>query len=163
MTDNKELIWVSAEFAEEYKQLDSVEAQERAVKKIIQDKQLDLDREQELLSENLLQFKSVCLVHRKELQKVYQEQADTLYTLWEDMGDVTSEIGEHARKVADIILPLKNEVQSLAKQVSQLKKEISELHLYIPEQLVTLTLQVASMDEKTKILLRNLLNMDSSA
>ncbi len=150
--DKKELIWVSKELAEEYKQLESVEEQERAVKKIIKDKRLDLEQEQELLSESLLQFKSVCLAHRKGLEKVYQEQADTLNTLWEDMGDVTTQINKSVTALANRIGPVRQQVEAL-------KKEISGLNVYVPENLIHLAAQVATMDEKTKVLLQNLLNL----
>jgi chromosome segregation ATPase len=152
--DRKELIWVSKELADEYKQLESVEEQERAVKKIIESKRLDLEEEQELLSENVLLFKGVCLAHKKELSKVYQEQADLLNTLWEDMGDVSTQISQHVNQMTKQIAPLKREV-------ADLKKELDGLRLYVPERLARLAEQVSSMDEKTKSLLRELLVIDS--
>jgi hypothetical protein len=152
--DRKELIWVSKELADEYKQLKSVEEQERAVKKIINNKRLDLEEEQELLSENVLLFKSVCLAHKKALSSVYQEQSDMLYKLWEDMGDVSSQISQHVKQMTNQIAPLKREV-------SNLKKEFEGLRLYVPERLARLAEQVGSMDEKTKSLLRELLVIES--
>jgi len=152
--DKKELIWVSAELAKKYNDLESVEEQERIVKKVIADKRLDIEAEQEQLDESILQFKSVCLAHRKALEGVYKEQSDTLYTLWEDMGDVSSQINQHVRQMTDKITPLKREVE-------QLKKELSGLSLYVPEQLARIAEQVGSMDEKTKSLLRELLVVES--
>lgn len=152
---DKELIWVSKELAEEYNQLESAKEQERAVKKIINDKRLDIEAEQELLSESLLQFKSVCLAHRKGLEKVYREQADTLNTLWEDMGDVTTQIDTSVNKLTGRISPLKQ-------QVASLKKEIGGLNIYVPENLVKLASQVATMDDKTKILLHSLLDIEAT-
>ena len=159
MTEDRELIWVTKEFAEEYKQLGSVEEQERAVKKLINNKRLDLEEEQELLSESLLQFKSVCLAHRKELEKVYKEQADTLYTLWEDMGDVGTMIAQHARKMASEIKPIRKEVDELNLGIKALKEKINKTNFYFSDQFVNIAATVGSMNEETKGLLRALLNM----
>ena len=150
----KELIWVSKKVANEYKQLKGVEKEEQAVKKIIESKRLDLEEEQELLSDNVLLFKSVCLAHKKELGKVYKEQSDLLNTLWEDMGDVSSQISHHVKHITSQIAPLKKEIASL-------KKEIEGLHLYVPEQFVRLVVQIGSMDEKTKSLLREVLAVEA--
>jgi len=152
--DKKELIWVSKKLAEEYNQLESVEEQERIVKKVITDKRLNIEAEQELLSESVIQFKSVCLAHRKALENVYKEQSDILIKLWEDMGDVSTQINQHVRQMTDQVTPLKREVASL-------KKEIEGLRLYVPEQLARIAEQVGSMDEKTKSLLRELLVVES--
>ena len=150
---NRELIWVSAVLAEEYKQLDSVEEQERLVKKVIENKRLDIEAEQELLSESVLLFKSVCLAHRKALQQVYEEQSDLLYKMWEEMGDVSTQINSHVKQLTNQIKPLRNEVE-------ELKKEINSLSLYVPDKFVSVVEQVSNMDDRTKVLLRDVLDMD---
>ena len=152
MSNDRELIWVPKKFADEYKQLESIEKQEAAVKKLIDDKRLDIDAEQELLSESLLRFKHTCLTHKIELRKVYQEQADALDALWHEMGDITSQINRHVEQIVQQISPA-------ARHIAALKKEIQELHIYIPENLVRLAGQVSTMDATTKLLLRTLLNM----
>lgn len=158
MSNEKTHIWVSKKLADEYNTLESVEEQEASVKRIIEKKRLDLDLENELLSESLLVFKSVCLVHKKELEKVYKEQADKLYALWEDTGDITTMVNQHARSVAAQIEPLKNEVVGLKRNIDELKRSLEGLHLYVPQQLAEITTQVAKMDDKTKGLLSVLLH-----
>jgi archaellum component FlaC len=150
--DQKELIWVTKETAEAYKQLETVEEQEKMVKKIIHNKRLDIEGEQELLEENLLVFKGVCLAHRKELSKVYGEQNDLLEKLWEEVGDISGKINESAGELAAKIKPLKDEVACL-------KREIEGLRLFVPDQLTRLAATVKSMDEDTRSLLRDLLNL----
>ena len=158
MSGEKELIWVSKELAEEYKSLESTEAQEAAVKKVISQKRLDLDAEQELLSESMLIFKSVCLAHKKELTKVYNEQSDALYKMWEDMGDVSSEVVKHAKATAELIAPIRTEVAALRKQIDGIKHDLCGLDLYIPENMCRLAESVAGMDENTKVILQKLLS-----
>lgn len=157
MSEN-ELIWVSKELAEEYKNLDSVEAQEAAVKKIIERKRLDIEGEQELLSDSLLQFKSVCLVHRKELGKVYQEQADKLYELWEETGDISTLVSRHAKNIAAEIDPIRREIGELSRSIADLKKSLDVINIHVPEKLATVVSMVAAMDADTKSLMRDLLD-----
>ena len=156
-----EYIRVSKNLADEYKKLESVEEQEAAVKRVIEKKRLDLDAENEMLGESLLQFKSVCLAHKKELEKVYQDQSDKIYAMWEDMGDVTTMVNQHARSVAAQIEPLKNEVAGLKRTIDELRRSLEGLHLYVPQQLAEVTTQIAKMDDKTKALLSILLNHNS--
>jgi len=157
MSTEKTHIWVSKELADEYNAMESVEAQEAAVKKVIERKRLDLEEEQELLSESLLMFKSVCLAHKKELGRVYKEQAEALYKMWEDMGDVSSEVTRHARSTAELIAPIRAEVAALRKDIDGVKTDLSGLNLYIPENMARLAESVSRMDEKTQVLLSKLL------
>jgi len=156
--EGKELIWVSKDLAQKYKDMDGSEELEMAVRKVIEKKRLDLEGEQELLSESLLMFKSVCLAHKRELEKAYQVQADNIYSLWEEMGDVSSLVGQHAKAIAAQIDPIRREISETKKTVDELKRALQSLDLYVPQQLAAVTEQVARMDEKTKALLSTLLN-----
>ena len=159
--EKQELIWVSRELAEEYKKLDSVDEQEAIVKKLINKKKLDIEQEQEQLSDSLLQFKSVCLVHKKELGKVYEEQADKLYSLWEETGDVSSMITKHARDISSLVQPMRTEINNLSKDIADLKKAMSELNIYGAERILEVVSKVKTMDEETKFLLKTLLNANT--
>ena len=150
-------IWVSAELAKEFEQLKSVEEQEASVKRVIERKRLDLDAENEMLGESLLQFKSVCLAHKKELEKVYQEQADKIYALWEDMGDVSSMVSRHAKALSAEIKPITLEVQAAKRSVDELKKSVLDLNVYGAERVVELAKMVSQMDDKSKEILSALL------
>jgi len=153
----KEHIWVSKNLADEYKRLESVEEQEAAVKRVIEKKKLDLDAENEMLGESLLQFKSVCLAHRKELEKVYQDQADKIYAMWEELGDVSTMVSQHAKSLAAEIAPITKEIATARQNVDALKKSVSELDIYGAERVVELAKMVAQMDEKSKEILSALL------
>lgn len=157
MLDEKTHIWVSKKLADEYNALESVEEQEASVKRVIEKKRLNLDAENELLGESLLSFKSVCLAHKKELEKVYQEQADKIYSLWEEMGDVSSMVSRHAKELAAEIKPISHEIQVATRSVGELKKAVSELNIYGAERVVELARMVATMDEKSKEILAALL------
>lgn len=149
----KDCIWVSKELAAQYKALDSIEEQEASVKRVIEKKRLDLDAENELLGESLLSFKSVCLAHKKELEKVYQDQADKIYALWEEMGDVSSMISRHAKMVAGEVEPISRAIAEATMNVGRLKTSCNEMNIYGAERIVELARTVATMDDKTKELL----------
>jgi hypothetical protein len=156
--EDKELIWVSKKLAEEFKSLDKVEEQEASVKRVIASKRLSLDEENELLSESLLEFKSVCLVHKKELQKVYEEQENALYKMWEDMGDISTKILEHSRKVASKTREATREIETMRTNIDALKKTLSGFEIYGADSLAKLAQNVSQMDENTKNILKFLLN-----
>ncbi len=157
MSAEKTHIWVSKKLAEEYNSLESVEEQEASVKRVIEKKRLDLDAENEMLGESLLAFKSACLVHKKELEKVYQDQSDKIYAMWEDMGDVSTMVSRHAKELAAEIKPVSLEIQAAKKSVDELKKSVLDLNIYGAERVVELAKIVAQMDEKSKEILSALL------
>lgn len=154
MSNNKELIWVSKEFAAQYNELETLEAQERIAKEVLEKKRLDLSSEYELLDESLLQFKAVCLSHKNALEKVYIEEADKIYKMWEEMGDVRSKVSEHARALADEIKPLKNEIEYAQNAITDLKNQLDGLDVYGAERVAGLAETVAGLNEGAQGILK---------
>jgi len=153
----KAYIYVSKELAEQYEQLATVEAQEEAVKKVISRKRIDLEDEQEMLSDTLLQFKSVCLKHKIELEKVYAEQADKIYKLWECCGDVSSNISRHAASITSEISTINDQIDRASRRVSDLKSKTDSLNIYGAEKIIELARTVANLDDATKDILAQIL------
>lgn len=149
--EQREYVWIDKRLAEKLKKLDSIELQEEAVKEVIKEKKLDLSSEFEQLDESLLMFKSVCLTHKKELEKVYKEQADTLYKMWETDGDTSTAILQHARKLANELHPVKSEVRELVDSIKELKKLTGDLPL--PYKFVESVEAISRMNAETKDLL----------
>jgi uncharacterized coiled-coil DUF342 family protein len=150
-------LYIDKNLAEQYKQLESVEAQEEAVKKLILRKGLDLEEENEHLSESLLQFKHVCLKHKIELQKVYNEQSENLYNLWESCGDVTSQISKHAKSIATEIEQINRSIAHTSSDVDKLKEKINSVNIYGAERIVELAKMIAKLDDATKDILSQIL------
>lgn len=155
---DKDLIWVPKEIAEKHKNALSDEEQAKIVLTYIEEKKLDFSRELDLLDESALRFKAVCITHKNELAKIYNEQGDMLYKMWEDMGDVGSKINEHAKQLADEIRPISQEVNNLKRDVEDLKKLLSSFHIYDAEKLAGLVSMVNSMSDGTKDIMKFLLN-----
>ena len=152
MSNGRELIWVSEKVAKQYKGLESGEEQEEIIRDLLKQKRIDMERENEQLEESVLVFKSVCLAHKREITKVYEEQAKLLEELWEESGDISMKVHDQVEKITEQIAPLKKEIDIL-------KTKIRELNIYIPENFVSLAAQVRGMDNDTKMLLRDLLDM----
>jgi len=153
--NEKDYVYIDKKLAEKIKQFESIELQEEAVKDVIRKKKLDLSSEFEQLDESLLMFKSTCLTHKKELEKIYKEQAEALYNMWETDGDVGSTIIQHARKMANELHPVKTEIRELIDSIKELKKLTGELHL--PYKFVESVEAISRMNSETKDLLSRFL------
>jgi len=155
---DKELIWVDKEISEKYNAAESDEEQAKIMLSVIKGKGLDFEEEFNLLSESELRFKAICLTHKNKLTEIYKEQSDMLYKLWEDMGDVGTEISNHAEKVAAEINPIKDSVNSLKTEIEQLKKSVSSIDFYGASDLERIANTVSTMSESSKEILKFLLD-----
>jgi vacuolar-type H+-ATPase subunit I/STV1 len=157
--EEKDLVWLPKSVAVKVKQIETVEEADSMIQEYIKTKRQDFIRELENLDDDVLTFKGVCLKHRQELKKVYDEQADLLDKLWEDCGDMGSKIHRHAKAIAAELAPLTAEVKSLKTSIEEVKKLIHEVSFYPAQQFVSTVESVARMDDKTKGLLRDLLDL----
>jgi len=157
--EEKDLVWLPKSVAAKVKLVETVEEADSVIQEYIKTKRQDFTRELENLDDDVLTFKGVCLKHRQELKKVYDEQADLLDKLWEDCGDMGSKIHRHAVAMAAELAPLTAEVKSLKSSIEEVKRLINEVSFYPAQQFVSTVESVARMDDKTKDLLRDLLDL----
>ena len=158
MPEEKDLVWLPRSIADKVKQVDTVEEADRLIQEYIQLKRNNFKHELENLDDDVLLFKSVCLKHRNELKKVYDEQSYLLDKLWEDCGDMGSKIHRHAKTLAEKLKPITAEVNSLKTSIHEVKMLLDTVNFYPPNTLIQVTESVARMDASTKELLRDLLN-----
>ena len=154
----KELIWVPKKLADEYAKYETVQEQERLVKELINRKKINIENENEHLEEQMLQFKSVCLAHRRELEKAYTEESSKVEQLFLDLGDYSKKVRDSAEKLAGQIRPLSEEIENIEKNVSSIKKQLHGLDVFAVERLVDLASKLNQMDEGTKQIMQFLLN-----
>ena len=159
--EEKDLVWLPKSVADKVKQIETVEEADSMIQEYIKTKRQDFIRELENLDDDVLTFKGVCLRHRQELKKVYVEQADLLDKLWEDCGDMGSKIHKHAVAMAAELAPLTAEVKSLKSSIEEVKKLIGQVNFYPQQTFIQTVESVARMDDKTKGLLRDLLDLKS--
>ena len=153
MENEKRHIYVSAEFADKYERLSTVEAQAEIAKEICKAKRLDIQSELDILDDDLLRFKSACVIHKSEMKKAYDEQAVILDKLVSDCWDSMPKAKANAEKMAAEIHPLSNAVSDLNGQVSSLKKEIDNLNIYGADKLLDLVQKISCMDSSSKDML----------
>ena len=156
--EEKDLVWLPKSIVDKVKQLDTVEEADKLIQEYIKKKKADFNDDLENLDEDVLLFKSVCLKHRNELKKVYDEQSDLLDKLWEDCGDMGSKIHRHAKALAEELKPITAEVNALKTSIHEVKRLLDTVNFYPPHTLIQVTESVARMDDSTKELLRDLLN-----
>ena len=159
MEEEIDLVWLPKSVADKVKQLETVEEADRLVQEYIKTKRQDFNRELESLDDDVLIFKGSCLKHRQELKKVYVEQSELLDKLWEDCGDMGSKIHRHAVALAAELAPLTAEVKNLKASITEVKNLIHEISFYPSQQFISTVESVARMDDKTKGLLRDLLDL----
>lgn len=147
----KELIWVAKEVADTYKALETPEEQEKLVKKLITDKKIDIEYENDLLEESVLKFKSSCLSHRTELKKIYHDECLLIEKMWDELGD-------HSTEMKKNIDGSSKEINTLTKSVEGLRKQLDNLNVYGADRLCDLATRIANMDENTKSIMRQVLD-----
>ena len=157
--EEKDLVWLPKSVAVKVKQIETVEEADSMIQEYIKTKRQDFTRELENLDDDVLTFKGVCLKHRQELKKVYDEQSDLLDRLWDDCGDMGSKIHRHAKSLAAELAPLTAEVKSLKASIEEVKKLIGQVDFYPQQTFIQTVESVARMDDKTKGLLRDLLDL----
>lgn len=157
MEQAKELIWVSKEYAEEYKKLDTVQAQAKLAKEILEAKKIDISSEMSQLDDDLIRFKSACLIHKAEMEKVYKEQASLVEKLIEDCWDIMPKVKQDANKFAFEVKaelePIGKVVSSLKEDVNSLKTSLNDLNIYGMNQVIDLANKLTQMDDNTKEIL----------
>lgn len=150
MSEDRELIWVTKEQATQFKELDTVESQAIMATEIIAKKKLDISSELDQLDDDLIRFKAACLVHKSEMGKVYEEQEGKIQSLINEMWDVMPSAKVAAKKLADQIQPLGDQVASLESSISKVKSDLSTLDIYGMEKLIELAGKLTQMDAATK-------------
>lgn len=150
-------IYVGKDIADQLRKSESMEFAESVIKKIIEKKRLDLTNEYDALDDDMVKFKAVCLVHRNTLKKVYEEQTNKLDNLFYEMDSIQKKTNEHAKRLAESVIPIRGTIDGIMRDVCALKKQIEGMSLYIPENLARLATVVSQMDDKTKSILSALL------
>ena len=152
MSDNRELIWVTKEQAEMFKELDLDDNRKNFVDKLIKERKLDIQNSIESLDDDLLRLKSFGLTYKTELKKVYDEQEKVLEELWE----------EHDEKIYELknkITQLKPELEKATSQVKEVSNALSGISTYSIERLIDVVYKVNNMSEKDKKLMMDLISL----
>lgn len=146
----KDLIWVPKKLAEEYKQLESCEEQEKLVKQVLRDRKLDIENELNMLSEDAIRFKASCLAHRNELHKIYMEEYGKVDQILSDTDSLHAKVRADAKKLESDLRPISDSINGMLENFSKLKKQLEEFNVYGADRVVDLVGRISQLDEKSK-------------
>jgi hypothetical protein len=158
--ENKEFVsvYVDKKIAKELKDLEGSEEQEKIVKDIIKRKKLDLENENDLLSDNVLIFKNVCLEHRNQLKKIYADEDAKLEEMFLELDATRSKFKKTSKDLQSAIRPLSDELDQCREKFKHLKDGIDGLNIYGSEKLVEFARTIQNMDDATKDIFGFILN-----
>ena len=158
MSIDKELIWVSKDVADAYKAAESEETKEAIVRKVIESKKIDIEQDLQSLDETVLRFQSACITHKNALKKVYLEQDQQLYTLWEQMGDFESKVTRHSKEVAAKTSSATEAINESLSQFEELKKQYDRIDTYHLERFLEAVRAVTNLSDSSKDMVGFLMN-----
>ena len=147
-------IWVTQEFADKYNEATSDKAQLNVITEVIGRKSIDISSELEQLEEDSLRFKSACLQHKIEMQKVYDDQQEKIESLINSMWDVMPKAKDNAVKMAKEIYPVVNQVNELKQVVDSVRDAIRSIDCYGMDKFLEVAKTINSMDLESKEMLK---------
>lgn len=127
--DNKELIWVSKEFAEKWKKLKEAETtreqQEIVFNKYMESVQAEVQKDfranLEVLEEDAAIFTGLMLKTKQAFEKAKNEQLDASYQLWENFEKDIPSVREKTQKIIDQLKPLAAQAVEINKSLATIK------------------------------------------
>jgi len=141
--ENKELIWVTKEVAEEYKALDSDIVKADLVNELIRRKKISIDGDLESLEDDLIRFKGFASNYANRFKKAYEEQGDKINQIWEDCQEPIDKIHSKTKQMT-------NSIEKLHKDVKKISDELDNFNTYKIEKVIDLIDQYNRMTDEDK-------------
>ena len=143
MNDDKELIWVKKEIAEEYKSLESDIKMADMINDIIRRKKVDISNDIENLDDDLIRFKGFCLNYASKFKEAYNEQTENIEKIWEDCNEPISNI---ISKTSHI----KKEISGISGDIRNISASINDLDTYKLDRIIGIIEKYNSMTDDDK-------------
>ena len=143
MNDDKELIWVKKEIAEEYKSLESDIKMADMINDIIRRKKVDISDDIENLDDDLIRFKGFCLNYANKFKEAYNEQTENIEKIWEDCNEPISNI---VSKTSHI----KKEISGISGDIRNISASINDLDTYKLDRIIGIIEKYNSMTDDDK-------------
>ena len=143
MNDDKELIWVKKEIAEEYKSLESDIKMADMINDIIRRKKVDISNDIENLDDDLIRFKGFCLNYASKFKEAYNEQTENIEKIWEDCNEPISNI---VSKTSHI----KKEISGISGDIRNISASINDLDTYKLDRIIGIIEKYNSMTDDDK-------------
>ena len=151
MNEDKELIWISKELAEEYKRLDTDIEKSNMVNEIIRKKRIDINDDLEYLEEDLIRFKGFALSYASKFQEAYKEQGLKIEKIWDDCQEPIEKVRAETNKV-------KKEIGGILDVVKNISHSLENLDTYKLESIIKIIDKYNMMTDEDKEIFSLILN-----
>ena len=146
MSAGREIVWMQKEQAEKFKKIESLDEQIIAIDEIISKRKLDIRTDMEALEEDMLLFKAFAVKYRNELKKLYDDQHDQAYALWEKYN-------EELPRIETAISEVRKRAEPLERLVEGLEKSLNKLESWKLDSLTGIIETIRCTDDKTRDML----------
>jgi len=150
--EEKEYVYLDKRVAEKIKNLDSVEHQLEVIGNILEERKKDMRIDMENLDDDMLQFKAFSAKYRQELEKVYEEQQNKAYKLWEKYN-------KDFPKIQTALKPVLEEVNKLIDVIDELSKKLSVISSWEVERISNLFNILQNLSTKDAGRIRKIVNI----
>ena len=142
-----ELVWIKPEWKEIVQKFTDTESVQIGVHKSYVEFKKRLAMEVEYSSELLDQVRGCYQAQRDEMKKLYEEEGELSYQLWEELDKKRSETHKKIKAV-------RAETQELKEDLKALKSSLQAIDIYGMDKLLELVRAFNNMDDKSKELFK---------
>jgi predicted translin family RNA/ssDNA-binding protein len=146
----EEIIWVSREIANKFKEATSDENKEKILSDMIEFEKKEIQTEMEMLEERTQEFKLIGLKYKNTMKEIKNAQIEEMGQLWE-------EINNYGYDIRSKVESFKNQLSPISKEIKELKKELDSINTYKGRDLIDLSNTVIGMSDKQLEILKEIL------
>lgn len=157
-TINKTHVYVNEEFAKQIQAADGDKLlQEKVIADILQRKQKEVTYEMEILNEQVLEFKLAGSKFERAMSEAYDQQEAKIQTLIDKVCDQHSKVNEAARKLANQINPVRQEIDGMLKALESFDQRLTSINQYRINDFLAIVERIAALSEQDKEMMLKLL------
>lgn len=151
MSNEKELIWVSKEFALKYKSLIEGNKKQEIInkeleeymEKVKKDTRDEFRTSLETLEEDAAMYQGLMLKTKQTFTKLKDEALSSFYSLWEEYDKDQHTITKKINSLKDLLIPLK-------KDIDQINESLNKINNYPLEKMLELLAKYNNSPEESK-------------
>lgn len=156
MPEGQEFIWVSKEFADQYKQIESIEEKhkvfEEYLKTVTESSRKEFKANLENLDEDVAIYTGLMLKVKQAFEKAKNEQLSASYALWEKFDTELPSTKQKVDKLIEVLKPL-------SEKLNELNKTLKSIETYDIDRLIGVVEKLSSLygtnKEMVEFLIKN--------
>lgn len=151
-------LWLSKEYAEEIKKLQSCDNEKIMVEEVAKKLSLNIEQELTQLDDDLARYKAACIVFKNSLTNIYHEQQEeidkVIDTVWDVMPKVKKETTKLVNTLQEDLEPLNKQLKETEMRIENLKYQFNGINFYAAERMTELVDKISNLDEGSKEILK---------